>query len=524
MADPWSSIAVQVLADHEIHLFLTMDGVTLAGPEIGLGRLAEAANGSGCLPSDQHAALSGRYRHTAVWERAAGDAAPDFHPHVAALAAGARDRVAAVWTLGQQARRLVGSADLYPDDAPAAARVRKRLELVFSKAADARLRSHGLVPRPLQVTIDRVTLHAFSTGRSILHAIVRLDADDGSPLGAIELLEAQVALGRFEWLAWSSAPERRFGLAALLRMLVLGADAAARPADRVATHTYVQLEAPATVEDADRLGTHLARHYTTDYALLPDAGGVARVRAFATVGHVVALEGAATVVCPDAATGTLAPFLEGFRTTTFRGHYVPIGLLARHEHAFLVDCTARAVATSDEGEGAVERLGRLRSESLAFRLFFRFSEISGVTMHNAVNRAFREVLGLDRMLDELADDIVEVEAHLRLVEERRVHHRYYWAGLVGGAALAGLTTFTILKEGGPPLVGLLGKLMDVPLGKVADPVESWAKLAGVGLGLLVAGITVWLGLKRKPQGGPEHRDHDLAQHALIEHMLLAAKK
>jgi hypothetical protein len=57
------------------------------------------------------------------------------------------------------------------------------------------------------------------------------------------------------------------------------------------------------------------------------------------------------------------------------------------------------------------RLERLRSDSLGFRLFYRFSEISKITMHNELNRAFRNALGVGSMLGELAANVTEIGAY-----------------------------------------------------------------------------------------------------------------
>jgi hypothetical protein len=94
--------------------------------------------------------------------------------------------------------------------------------------------------------------------------------------------------------------------------------------------------------------------------------------------------------------------------------------------------------------------------------------------------------------------------------------------VIGGAALAGLTAFTIVKEGGPPLIDIAASYLPLPW-HISDhqEIENYAKLAGVLFGLLIALIAVWVGWSRRPSR-PEH--HDLTTHAMIEHMLHAAKK
>jgi hypothetical protein len=238
--------------------------------------------------------------------------------------------------------------------------------------------------------------------------------------------------------------------------MVLGHGAPEAVRRRVTTFTYVRADRLLEPHDADRFAAYLARHYSSDYALrLADAGACC-VRQFDTVGHMMFLEGACSIIAPTAAQPVLPEFLNRFKENTFRAHYVPLMLLALHEYAFLVERISQSLMTTVEepsSETTLDLLANLRRDTLVFRLLYRFSQVSYITMHNAVNGALRKAFHLETMLNELGQDVSEGEAFFRIRHERlraelehERHRRYYVTSVLGAAALAGLTAFTIVKE------------------------------------------------------------------------------
>src|ERR1700736_2444057 len=284
-----SDIAAHSLADHEIHLFYEIDGLRLDIPATTFGSLF--GNMADCFPPDQLSALKNRYRNDPIWQAAEGDVGVDYHDHVRDLAAGRRKDLAVLWKLAPTAERLLKRADLYEEGTPPTERVRKRLILNLSDRSQVRMRTAGLAPRAMSIAIEAVTLHAFGTGKSFAHAIVVITPLNGpEPLRACELLEALVALSRFNDLSWqpSDAPAasgdaNRFGLGLLIRRLVTGAEATSIRSARVSTYTYAQLSDGLARADVDLLAVHLARHYTSDYVISPDIRGVERIQAFQTM-------------------------------------------------------------------------------------------------------------------------------------------------------------------------------------------------------------------------------------------------
>ena len=436
------------------------------------------------------------------------------------------------------------SASLYEQETDPALRIGKSLVLLLNDLSRERLRNHAIDCDGLRVRIRAITLTLFQTGHGFAVTLIELERGDGARLSAIELLEAQILLTRFGKIAWADARTGAlvagapFLLGDLVHRLATGRDVSSHAAQRVTTCTYAQFAEPVPTAERDRFGLHLARHYSTDYVISPDIGGVVFVADFETVRHAVALEGAATIVGAASDPSELASFVRNFKTVAFRRHYVPIALLARHEHAFLVARTSASVLPDDEKESdaqKVKRLERLRGDSLFFRLRYRFSELSFITMHNALNHAFRKVMNLDRMMEELSSDVASAEAFIREVRdaehrrrEEEKHRRYYWTTLVGGAALAGLTTFTISREIGELILGLLSEARRHEALSEGDKMVAGG--IAVFLGLVVSGFTYWLGRRRGPaphdegHAGQEGHAGHLAGHAMWDQVIHGALK
>jgi len=528
----FESFSAKIISDHEIQFLFRFDGVDIAsGPDISLSAVA---SGPG-IPEDQKAALAGRYGTTAIWkrERSSGTG-HDFHRHIRDVVGGKREDLATRWTLDDAARRLIASADLYEEQTDRGLRVEKWMVLAFSDAARKRVAAHAITGTAVVVACRDITLTLFKTGHGFAVVTLELSRLDRSKVTAIELLEGQILLARFGTLVWTgirgdgSAVSPPFRLADLVRSLVVG-DKAKAPPERVTSLTYARFTDPLPIAARDLFAVHLARHYSSDYQTAAEIEGVVFVRDFETVRHAVALEGAATVVGATPEAPHQPDFLHHFRTGTFHRHYVPVALLARHEHAFLVRRTSAAVLTQGEMSDSlqtVRRLQELREACLIFRLCYRFSELSSVTMHNSLNSAFRQVLSLDRMTRELDSDVETFEEHLRQLRkseeshrEDEKHRRYYWVTVIGAGALAGLTMFSITKEflgifihEGPPgaveqAVTLFGR--DVPLAIVP-------KLAGLVLGILTAIFGWIIANLRGPKAG--HADHK-TMHLMLEHMI-----
>ncbi len=534
-SDPWSRIAPQQIAEHEIHLFYEFDDIPLSGPTISLGDLV--TGNPDWTPADQLGALSGRYRNEKIWEKTTGGAGADFYTHLKDIIDGRREDLATFWRLAPHAKLFLTSANLYDTDVPQTERVRKRIILTLAPRQTQRLSDYGLVVRPLSIVLDSATLHVFATGKSFAHIIVRAEVTDRAlPLTVMELAEAQIALARVNELSWQTIdtgnPVATFKLNVLVRQLVHGVRVSVRKVDRTRTYTYARLASHLSPDDLDFLGFYMARHYSSDYVADPSLQGVEKVGQFKTIRHTIALEGTTTLISPDAS-GHLPNYLKHFITNTLRPHYIPIVLLALHEYGFLVDRTSRSVMNYDEKRDLNETLrilGRLKSDSLVFRVCYRFSQVSHITMHNELNQALRKALGLDRMMKEFAADITEIEAFLRAVREHSVETRFYWLSVIGGASLAGfagvpiftsifrmLLSFQAVQDGVLKLFdGLVTKEWLSPEQATGGTVLA-SEAFGLALGVIIFVIACWLIGRRRPLS-PVPVHGELTMQGLVEQL------
>jgi hypothetical protein len=512
-----AEIAAAPVVEHRLCVFYDVDGLdprSWTGPVFGdLTR----NQGEG-IPADQVPAMKGRYADDRVWEQddkqIAGD---DFHPHLRSLLSGERPDLLRFFRLTSQGKRFLTSADLYEEGVSPENRARKQLRLQFSKAAQQRILAMGITPCHLTFDIEDVSLALFMTANGFAICRYVLTREDGGPLSAIELLEAEIAIGRFNKVQWVNRKTKEpladpgFTAGKLVRQMVFGSVARTVTTGRVTTYVFVRFGAVLSVADRDRYALLLARHYSTDYAASPEIGRVEWVRDFNTVRHAIAMEGAATVLGPIDAAPELPDFLLKYASSTFEAHYRLIALLALHEHAFLVDRTAASVMSQAEMQDAtksLKRLAELREAALVLRLCYRFSEQSYITMHNAVNLAWRKVLKLDEMLAELDDSIRDIAEHLGHLHEGAKAKKYAWTATVGSSALGGLTAYTITKE---------------TLGLVVDKYVAGG--TGVAIGAVVAFAVAYFA-RRKGHGahgsGQGHDDH-FTVHAMLEHMIKRAQ-
>jgi hypothetical protein len=477
MGPSWSRMAVLSVADHEIVAFYNVDDVDMIrGPGTTFGHLV-AKGDAFPLPADQREALRGRYASEPVWRQAEPDEAgktafkmgEDLHPHLRAILSGSQTDLATRWLPTEATIALLASADLYEAEKLPGDRTRKVMVLKYTKAAERRLNASGSVPRVLKLTIEALDLTLFNTRKGLLQVRLAVSPlEEDRQVTAIELLEAVCSLSRFNSLQWASLTPGHpivsieFGLGPLMRGLSFEDAGPMRASDRIFSYLLAQFASPVDVDEADLFALHAARHYTVDYNVTLTTERRGRVRDFATVGHTLALEGGATIIAPTAES-ELPDFLKNWKTNVHRAYYMPIVALALHEHEFLVDKTSAALLSPSQRanpEESRKALMHLTQASLNFRIFFRYTEVSEITMHNAFNRALRDVLGLDRMQAKFTGDVREITDFLqrqnflarldldreRLKVEHRRNSRFWLLGVIGTGILTALSVGALSKQ------------------------------------------------------------------------------
>jgi hypothetical protein len=484
------------------------------------------------VPADTRSTLVGERLGQKVWQPAAIEIGSDLHPHIRRLlgaeggdgeAAGAR-----AYRLTDPARRLLSGQLLsYPREMPADQRRPKSLELDLRSVAVKRIANRlGAEPGcTLYLDVAELRLVRFRTSHAILLAELTFRRSDGKPLHPCWVVEAIHGLARVHTLRWRMHDKTvlqdpaEFTFVDIVRSLAGDVQSRER-ARRVFTATYARFDEAADPSAVQRLAVQLSRHYTDDYRMREALPGIELVSDFENVLHAFALEGCATLVNASPANdGRTVDFLRTYKTQTYESHYLPIILLVFHEFMTLVhlsnDSSFWPELERRNGD-PLARLEDLRDRFLKFRLCYRLSHVSHISMHNATNRALRKVLDLDAMAEDLRRDTAEIDAFLREAAAKRTEERFRWGSIIGGAGLAWLTTFTIFKEIGEAL--LLSHRIPPP-GIAAVGIVAAAALFVGG----VAGWVIWSSL-RTPHASRRDETSHLAEHAVHEILIERALK
>ncbi|EGV27677.1 hypothetical protein ThidrDRAFT_4511 [Thiorhodococcus drewsii AZ1] len=524
---------------HSCFLFYPLQGAEFSkAPAQCLGDLRSAPsetsdhpNAGGWLADDMLQTIDGKRVDWPVWEPATLSLGNDLHPHVQRLVGGREPTGTAtldpslgnhaqVFRLTEGARKLVAGKRLaYEPAMPKEMRRPHRLMLELSSTAHERIQRQvsDWSERPVEVAVLDLHYIVFRTGFAFLIAEVRFGGEEGV-LAPEVLNEALYSLARINRLTWWRADgtaldaSPAFSLATLARGLI-GKPAGGR-AERVFTATYLQFETRPDAAELERLLVRLSRHYTADYHLRDALPGTERVTHFENVTHVFTLEGCASAVDLGGYPSGAAPeFLQNYLSVTYRGHYLPIVLLAHHEFCFLLHLTNDASFWPDPARFAAdrERMIAMRQDIANFRLCFSFSYVSRISMHNAVNAALRRALGLDAMLSELGRDTAEIDALLERTAAReaatRAHRnerRFRWASVIGVFGITWLTTHTLFKEA-----------LELPL------MHALLHLGHDQVGLVAGGIALIVSLVAAILTGVRgSADHGhLAQHAVQDNVI-----
>ena len=319
----------------------------------------------------------------------------------------------------------------------------------------------GLDPAAsVPVKVDNVTLLPFRTGIAVAVVELRLVAQAGRAPSLALLIEAMHLLGderasRRPVLSWTGTAEPRFRFSDLVRALVAGVGLSVEGGRRIFSYACAVIDGTIGAEAKREIAFRLSRRY--NYVYDPDVQGKDAVflAPFNNVTHALSLEGAATVVDRPGAGAAkgLPEFLSNWLAVAHGPVYLPIAVIAYHEHLALLELAQEAAVEIDfERPTAAEfhALTRLCQRFLAFRLRYRPAQISRITMHNSFSEHVRLALGNDTLAQKAAQDAAEAERVLaglararierseRDRERRWAWHGAFLAGLVALMAVLGL--------------------------------------------------------------------------------------
>ncbi len=115
------------------------------------------------------------------------------------------------------------------------------------------------------------------------------------------------------------------------------------------------------------------------------------------------------------------PFFEGFIDKARNSYFIPF-ILALHQRFTLIYFATHMAQLDITDKGAVRGL---RERILDFILKWRFSQVSNVTMYNKFYENWRNVLGLETLLNEIREEINELDEDLerKAREDEEAHYK-----------------------------------------------------------------------------------------------------
>lgn len=331
-----------------------------------------------------------------------------------------------------------------------------QLRLPLSPSAQHRLDRRGL-PRTESVGLEfgAIRLLPFRTGQGVLLVEIRFTAD--GPISDTLLVEATTALCHDRGLEWRSDRSQRlktvggkdrFTLAAMLTSLIQFSTEKPLSGQRVFSYAFAAFDERLNDRDRCRLLIQLSRKYTDDYRIADASGEAPQSRVFDTIAHAAYSEGCATLVERIPADGAQKPpaFLTGFLKNAVEGRYLGIAAINVHAREALLRLSRDSSFwpnMDNPSETQIEDLGRLQKQILAFRLAYRVSRVSPVSMHNGFHEALTKAFRLEELLRDINKDALEIGAYLQELEaglRKASERKWRWVAklLISAAALSAL--------------------------------------------------------------------------------------
>lgn len=187
---------------------------------------------------------------------------------------------------------------------------------------------------------------------------------------------------------------------------------------RIFSYCAVQFKEAFADEKTRRQFAHrLCNKYTSDYSVHDENIHSTLVPTFDNVLHGASIEGGCVVV-EEGEVG----FLKNYASNAGRKVYLPLAVVSFHEFRYLLSLTQESAIYVKRGlpsENDIAQLRCLQYDLINFHLFFRFSHVSLISLHNVVHQAWRKAFHLDYMLEEVTSDVLEAEKLLSAEVVRR---------------------------------------------------------------------------------------------------------
>jgi len=240
-----------------------------------------------------------------IWRAAKYSVSRDYYPHIRSLLVSSVTRPTAWQPTDQLARLLTGKHLFYAHGASNQERQPARLELTLPGSSVKRLKQAGFATEEtdnrLFITVESTRLHQLTPDFYTLLLNVSFFRQDKEPLHPAWIIEAVYHLSRSNKCKWISSMAgdeftTNFSLGDLARSFISDES---RAKQREYSSTMIRFDQPVDPDTSRELAVRLSRHYPSDYHTTDKPDGCGKLCDFKNVTHILALEGAATVVSHD---------------------------------------------------------------------------------------------------------------------------------------------------------------------------------------------------------------------------------
>ncbi len=410
----------------------------------------------------------------------------DLHPHVAAILGNKKEAAA---FSGLSPLRLSDSALQHCRGQWKNAEAGIfGLRLGCSERAVERIQAH--LPAEvnfgsLRLWLQEVEMYWFASGFILLVAALSYQVEENgkmrSPYPA-EILEGNFLLTqnmlRFkrkkEALSWQKEGIS-FSFLQLLQQLIMPAGFSEESTlNRLLTYSSVRFAASLPDNETIDFAFRLARRYHSEHGSSGEELTLYSLKPFKEIMHFVAMEGGALILQEDPENPG-NDFIKRFIEGPVPSVYMPLALLTYHEFIWLLRITQDSAIPLNfqlPNHDQADKLRQMGRDLLQFRLSYRFSHVSLISMHNQVYQKWREIFDLNEMLSQANVDVSEAEQYLQTLLEKERSRQFRGLSVFTTSALAFIATNTLMLEAILPII--------------SDDPSLWLRLAALGIDLTVA--------------------------------------
>jgi hypothetical protein len=425
----------------------------------------------------------------ALWEdKQKYELSPDLHPHVAAILGNKKEATA---FSGLSPLRLSDSALNHCRGQWKNSEVNIfGLRLGCSERAMERIKAH--LPSEvsfgsLRLWLQEVEIYWFASGFILLVAALSYQIEENGKMRSpypVEILEGNFLLTqnilRFkrkkEALSWHE-DGLSFSFLQLLQQLIMPAGLSEESVlNRLLTYSTVRFAANLPDNELFDFAFRLARRYHSEYGSSGEDLTLYSLRPFKEIMHFVAMEGGALILQEDPENPG-NDFIKRFIEGPVPSVYMPLALLTYHEFIWLLRITQDSAIPLNfnlPNHEQADKLQHMGRELLQFRLSYRFSHVSLISMHNQVYQKWREIFDLNEMLSQANVDVSEAEQYLQTLLAKERARQFRGLSVFTTSALAFIATNTLMVEAVLPIF--------------SDDPSLWLRLVALGIDLTVAGL------------------------------------